>query len=199
MEKSIYKLKNLIYDLQYYLNSEDTNEILKSTSEIKDICNVIENGLKSAGIEIDVEDVQINLAADILNVIEFVYLPFDYALEEDYEYIERFSERRFTNLKASDSLRAHDEFWSQHETVSGNIYGSVPVEYLNSQNVKKLESYGWEKIEVEIIAFKDKNLLKKDVMDYCRRNFYRYIIVIEQDTKDFLILNYKINIDGVYK
>ena len=99
----------------------------------------------------------------------------------------------------AEALSDHNKFWSQHETVDGNIYGSVPAELLNARKIALLEKVGWERVSVEIIDFKKLNYSKEDIKNYCRKNLYRYIIIKENETSEILVLNYNLNIDGVYK
>ncbi len=199
MNKEMYKLKNLLYDLEYYIQNNRVESILKSTADIKDICDKIESIVKIEKIEIDCDSCSKSIEFDIINVLDFIYLPFDYAMEDDNSYIERFSNRRFDNLKNANALGDHNNFWSQHETVDGNIYGSMPAELLNVRKVELLQKAGWEKVSVEIIDFSKSGYDKTEIKKYCKKNLYRYIILKENETLEILVLNYNLNVDGVYK
>jgi len=132
-------------------------------------------------------------------VLDFIYIPFNYKMQDDNIYIKNFSKRRFENLKEASVLSDHNKFWSQHETIDGNIYGSVPIELLNAKKVALLEKSGWDKVSVEILDFKCSDLNQKQIKQYCKENLYRYIIIREKETSEILVLNYNLNIDGVYK
>lgn len=199
MNKEIYKLKNLLYDLEYYIQRDKNDTILECTEDIRKICDRIDSVVKSEKIGIDCENLCNVMEYDVINVLDFIYLPFDYVSEDDNSYIERFSNRRFENLMNAEALSDHNKFWSQHETVDGNIYGSVPAELLNARKIALLEKVGWNRVSVEIIDFKKLNYSKEDIKNYCRKNLYRYIIIKEKETSEILVLNYNLNIDGVYK
>ncbi len=199
MNKEIYKLKNLLYDLEYYIQRDKNDIILGCTDDIRKICDRIDSVVKSEKIGIDCENLCNVMEYNVINVLDFIYLPFDYVMEDDNSYIERFSNRRFESLMNAEALSDHNKFWSQHETVDGNIYGSVPAELLNARKIALLEKVGWERVSVEIIDFKKLNYSKEDIKNYCRKNLYRYIIIKENETSEILVLNYNLNIDGVYK
>lgn len=199
MNKEMYKLKNLLYDLEYYIQRNRVESILQNTSEIKEICEKIENVVRVEKIGIDYDNDSKSIECNVINVLDFIYLPFDYLLDDDNSYIERFSSRRFETLKNANALGDHNNFWSQHETIDGNIYGSLPMELLNSRKIALLESFGWKKVCVEIIDFSKNNFSKDEIKKYCRKNLYRYIILKENKTSEILVLNYDLNVDGVYK
>lgn len=199
MNKEIYKLKNLLYDLEYYIQRDRLDKILDSTNKIKSICNEIESKVDGDKIVIDYENVNQNNEYSIINVLDFIYMPFNYALEDDHNYIKKFSNRRFENLKESSALGDHNNFWSQHETIYGNIYGSVPIELLNAKKVALLKKAGWKEVKVEILDFDKENYDKEGIKNFCKKNLYKYIILKEKETSQYLVLNYNVNIDGVYK
>jgi hypothetical protein len=200
MSNEIYRLKNLLYDLEYYIQRNRHNEISKSTQEIRKICDEIDYTYTKDEISLEVEESsQGEKCFDVINVLEFIYIPFNYKMQEDNTYIKNFSKRRFENLKEASVLSDHNKFWSQHETIDGNIYGSVPIELLNVKKVALLEKSGWEKVNVEIMDFTCSDLSQMQIKQYCKENLYRYIIIREKETSEVLVLNYNLNIDGVYK
>ncbi|HKL41731.1 MAG TPA: hypothetical protein VJ962_04040 [Clostridia bacterium] len=200
MSNEIYRLKNLLYDLEYYIQRNRHSDISKSTQEIRKICDEIDNEYATDEISLEVEESsQKEKCFQIINVLDFIYIPFNYKMQDDNIYIKNFSKRRFENLKEASVLSDHNKFWSQHETIDGNIYGSVPIELLNAKKVALLEKSGWDKVSVEILDFKCSDLNQKQIKQYCKENLYRYIIIREKETSEILVLNYNLNIDGVYK
>lgn len=200
MSNEIYKLKNLLYDLEYYIQRNRHSDISKSTQEIRKICDEIDFAYAKDEISLEVEESsQKEQCFDVINVLDFIYIPFNYKMQDDNVYIKNFSKRRFENLKEASVLSDHNKFWSQHETIDGNIYGSVPIELLNAKKVALLEKSGWEKVSVEILDFKCSDLNQMQIKQYCKENLYRYIIIREKETSEILVLNYNLNIDGVYK
>jgi hypothetical protein len=200
MSNEIYRLKNLLYDLEYYIQRNRNSDISKSTQEIRKICDEIDYEYAKDEISLEVEESsQKEKCFEVINVLDFIYIPFNYKMQDDNIYIKNFSKRRFENLKEASVLSDHNKFWSQHETIDGNIYGSVPIELLNAKKVALLEKSGWEKVSVEILDFECSDLNQKQIKQYCKENLYRYIIIREKETSEILVLNYNLNIDGVYK
>src|SRR6056297_654602 len=197
MSNEIYRLKNLLYDLEYYIQRNRHSDISKSTQEIRKICDEIDNEYATDEISLEVEESsQKEKCFQIINILDFIYIPFNYKMQDDNVYIKNFSKRRFENLKEASVLSDHNKFWSQHETIDGNIYGSVPIELLNAKKVALLEKSGWEKVSVEILDFNCSDLNQKQIKQYCKENLYRYIIIREKETSEILVLNYNLNIDG---
>ncbi|MGM0378554.1 MAG: hypothetical protein ACQEQE_02305 [Bacillota bacterium] len=197
MKKNIYKLKNLIYDLEYYIDIKNDKEVLESINEMQEICSKIKKNYMN-GIEIDYSKSQ-PLDYEIINVLDFIYIPFEYKLEDDDIYIEKFFNKRTSDLKNTNTLNPHNEFWSKHETIAGNVYGSIPMELISKKQIESLKNIGWKKVKVEIVDLKNKDLCVKNIKKFCQKNFYRYIIIKEKETSAFLVLNYKMEINGVYK
>lgn len=200
MSNEIYKLKNLLYDLEYYIQRNRRSEIKKSTEEIRKICDEIEKTYTEDEISLGIEEsTHREKCFEVINLLDFIFIPFNYKMQDDNIYIENFSKRRFENLKEANVLGDHNNFWSKHETIDGNIYGSVPIELLNAKKVALLEQYGWEKVKVEILDFNCSDFNQKQIKKYCKENLHRYIIIKENETSEILVLNYNLNIDGVYK
>lgn len=200
MSNDIYRLKNLLYDLEYYMQRNRTDDILMATHKIKEICENIDDVYSDHPIDLAHEtEGDLEEYYKVINVLDFIYIPFNYKMQDDNIYIKNFSKRRFENLKSSNVLSDHNNFWSQHETIDGNIYGSVPIELLNAKKVALLEQCGWQKVKVEVLDFSNADFDEKDIRKYCKENLYRYIIIREKETSEILVLNYNLKIDGVYK
>lgn len=105
-------------------------------------------------------------------------------------YLVSFCEERTRELMKARAINTHNEFWKQHQTVAGNIYGSVPSELLRKENVEILMDYGWAEASVDIIDFKVSGYTKDRVLKYVSENFASYIIVDELRTHSLLVLRY---------
>ncbi len=105
-------------------------------------------------------------------------------------YLISFCEERTKELMKARAINNHNEFWKQHQTVAGNIYGSVPSELLRKDNVDQLIAYDWEEVSVDIIDFKISGYNRDRIIKYVSESFNSYIIVDETRTKSMLILRY---------
>lgn len=126
----------------------------------------------------------------VINAIPFLI---KHVEEEDLDkdnYLVSFCEERTRELMKARAINTHNEFWKQHETVSGNVYGSVPSELLRTENNDILKEYGWVEKSVEIIDFKISGYSKERILKYVSDNFKSYIIVHETRTKSLLVLRY---------
>ncbi|GKT22192.1 hypothetical protein ADUPG1_004496, partial [Aduncisulcus paluster] len=54
------------------------------------------------------------------------------------------------------AINQHNEFWKQHRTVHGNVYGSVPKELIKPVHAEQLERFGWHEVNVNILDFGNK-------------------------------------------
>lgn len=105
-------------------------------------------------------------------------------------YLVSFCEERTRELMKARAINTHNEFWKQHQTVAGNVYGSVPSELLRQEHIEILKDYGWHDAEVDIIDFKLSGYNKDRILKYVSENFKSYIIVDEIRTKSLLVLRY---------
>lgn len=128
----------------------------------------------------------------VINSIPFLMKSVD--TDDIYEdnYLINFCEERTKELMKARAINNHNEFWKQHQTVAGNIYGSVPSELLRKENVEILINYDWTKVSVDIIDFKISGYNRDRIIQYVSDNFKTYIIVDEVRTKSLLILRYNI-------
>ncbi len=121
-----------------------------------------------------------------INSIPFLVKPMVLANIFDGDNLERFAEERTEQLMLSRAINHHNEFWKQHETLSGNVYGAVPAELLTDDSVRMLENAGWDQIEVEILDFGGIRPDYQNLVTYCNKNFERFILVKETSTETVL-------------
>lgn len=126
-----------------------------------------------------------------INELDFLVKPT--CIDNVYEgnYIEHFCEERTEQLKHARAFECHNEFWLQHQTVHGNIFGSVPVELMPDDTAEALEKQGWIRVKVHILDF-GRVKEKQAIIDYCDKFFSHYIIIVEKTTGMYLVLQYHI-------
>lgn len=130
-----------------------------------------------------------NITFDRINVIDFVYKPI---YKKDYfegDYIIRFAEERTQDLKLANALDVHNKFWIQHKTLTGSIFGSVPMELLDKDAISTLFNRGWIDTKVEIYEILNSDDVK-EITDVCKAKFDKYILVKEELTNAYLVLYY---------
>lgn len=126
----------------------------------------------------------------VINSIPFLVKNVD--TDDIYEdnYLISFCEDRTRELMKARAINTHNEFWKQHQTVSGNVYGSVPSELLRKENIEILLDYNWMEKSVDIIDFKVSGFTRDRIQKYVSENFRSYIIVDEIRTNSLLVLRY---------
>lgn len=205
----IEKLKENIYSLERAINVREHDIFRREIQNILEECSALEIEFYSKDEdEIEVESVESveeaviehveepvedqEVSYDVLNTIEFLYKPLDRVDIYDGNYLEYFAEERTNQLMTSRAINNHNEFWKQHVTISGNVYGSVPVELIHEESKETLERFGWKLIDVDVLDFRCKYEDKEDILKYCERAFDKYILVNEVTTDSYLILNYNV-------
>lgn len=194
MNSKFDELRKALYDLEREYNNNNIEKFDKEINKIRvslyDIKKEFEDGLK---IEPETVDNAIDCGqTDVINTLQFLYKPMDDITYYRDEYIERFGEQRTEELMKSMAINQHNEFWKLHETVNGNVYGSVPIELINKESISKLLDFNWNIVDVNIREFPCGEHSTKEMVEYCNRNYDYYIIIIEKETRTHLILEYLI-------
>lgn len=160
-------------------------QIEKNLKELKDIFYTENAHLIKRQSELGIEQMRFNE----INELDFLVKPT--CIDNVYEgnYIEYFCEERTEQLKRANAFDSHNEFWLQHQTVHGNIFGSVPIELLEPATAEALSKQGWVKVTVKILDF-GKVKEKQAIIDYCDKYFGHYIIIMEKTTNMYLVLQY---------
>lgn len=187
MEQEILALKRAIFELERNDYSKDKTKAISSIDDIIHTCQKIKSSLGTQEVT-----KYKNLKCVKINTISFIYKPILVKNYFEGDYIIRFGEERAKDLKDAGALDAHNEFWIQHKTIKGNIFGSIPKELLNEKSLKSLLNSGWKESEVDIIDIKDCNEDIKEIISFCENTFNHYILIKEELTKTHLILNYRI-------
>ncbi|SHK15296.1 hypothetical protein [Paramaledivibacter caminithermalis] len=189
MEQEISALKRAIFELE---RNDSLGNITKLSSNIDDIISICEKIKSTLKAQESDKYKKIKLNCVIINTIPFIYKPILVKNYYEGDYIVRFGEQRAEDLKQAGALNAHNEFWIQHKTIKGNIFGSIPKELLDENSLKKLLRSGWREAEVDIIDIKDSHRDIKEIISFCENTFNHYILLKEELTNTHLILHYKI-------
>lgn len=187
MKQEILALKRAILELEVNSSVNKENKLIKSLDNIICICEKIKSGFQKK-----CDTTYKNLKCSRINTISFLYKPLRVRNYFEGDYIVRFGAARSQDLKDAKALKAHNEFWIQHKTIKGNIFGSVPKELLNENSIKSLVTSGWMETEVDIFDISDGTENIREIMDFCEREFNHYILIEEELTNTHLILHYKI-------
>ncbi len=187
MKNKIQGLKVAVEALERAVEENDGKCFDIQLRNIKDLCNQ----LKMATAKSDAP-VMKNNPYKTINTISFLMKPILRHNLYEGEYLERFSEERTEQLIGAQAINKHNEFWKQHETIRGNIYGSVPYELLEETSSRKLINSGWEVVDVDIHDFGKIQPDLTSVIEFCTSNFEYYILVKEMSTDTILVLVFNI-------
>jgi len=188
MLKTIKELKNSAIRLEKAYNSFDKESFNKELQLIKEASSALayihDESYAEEAFAYELHNIR------VLNTIPFLVKTVE--VDDVYEsnYLEKFCEERTDQLMKAMAINHHNEFWKQHATVNGNIYGSVPLELLRDETVRKLLNYGWVEVDVDIIDLSSASNDRKEVLKFCRCNFDRFIVVNEVSTNTLLVLRY---------
>lgn len=188
MQNNLTKLKKAVDGLEGALIQSSKSSIDTYIEEIEKLCKVIKN-------QSDFETVKLAPVAEkhrLITEIEFLYKPVTMKNVYAGNYLERFAEERTNDLKYSKAINQHNEFWKQHETIAGNVYGSVPMELINADSANYLARSGWLTVSVDVLEVDFDCEDKRACVEYCETYFNKYIIVNELETNSILVLKYNI-------
>ncbi|MGB3367976.1 MAG: hypothetical protein WBA54_10835 [Acidaminobacteraceae bacterium] len=201
MQSKIHALRRVLVSLEdavSYCNIEKfNNDILKIEELVESLKDEFydENSIK---IELEkskkvlVKEKVDKFNGDVLNTLEFVYKPVTVINVYDGNYLEEFSERRTEELSKAYAINNHNEFWKQHSTINGNVYGSVPCELIKQTSIDMLIDFGWKSVEVDIVDYNSEIPDLNNLTKYCESLYSHFIIINEQNTNEPLVLHYKI-------
>lgn len=187
MEQDMLALKRAVFELEKNNSSKDKNKIISNIDNIISICKELKANINKQEKK-EFKDVE----CIYINTISFIYKPILVKNYFEGDYIVRFAEQRTNDLKEAKALEAHNEFWIQHKTIKGNVFGSVPKELLDEKSIKSLLYSGWNEIEVDIMDVKGDYENIKEIINFCENTFNYYILLKEELTNEHLILHYKI-------
>lgn len=187
MEQEILAIKRAILELEKNNSKDNESKILKNIDNIIRVCERLKDNFQNKN-EKDFK----NVKCSKINTITFIYKPLRVKNYFEGDYIVKFAEARSADLKEAKALDSHNEFWIQHKTIKGNIFGSVPKELLKEESVKALLRAGWREAEVDIYDIKESLEDIKEIISFCEETLNHYILIEEELTNTHLILHYKI-------
>lgn len=187
MEQEIRAIKRAILELEQIDSIDNESIIIKNIDSIICMCQKLKVDIQKHD-----EKVYKNVKSSKINTITFMYKPLRVTNYFDGDYIVKFAEARSSDLKDAKALDSHNEFWIQHKTIKGNIFGSVPKELLKDESIKTLMKSGWNEAEVDIYDIKECFDDIKEITSFCENTFSNYILIEEELTNTHLILHYKI-------
>lgn len=186
------------------------NKSIKAFGELFDTDNIQIELAEPSSDQIDFKDVDIELdveynpstgtvihtnrhfTSDIINELNFLYKPVDRINVFDGNYLEKFAEERTDQLMKSRSINQHNEFWKLHQTVRGNVYGSVPTELLTPENLETLRRFGWKDVMVSIHDYGVLNVDLDELISHIEEQHEFFILLFEEETNTHLVLEYSI-------
>jgi hypothetical protein len=193
MNYGLQDLKEAVERLDEAIEDLDAEDVDLCVKLIKNIASQIKSDFWSQHIENDSVIIQPvkkhNSDFNIINSLEFLYKPMHFINVYEGNEIEYYSRERTEELMESGAIDAHNDFWQHHETVYGNVYGSLPVELVNREAAGKLTRYGWKKTVVDIIEFKNE-CDEMAIREIAERKYRHYIIIREKETQGILVLRY---------
>jgi len=201
MQSKIHALRRVLVSLEdavSYCNIEKFNNDILKIEEI--VGNLKDEFYDENSIKIELEKSKKALTkekiekfnGDVLNTLEFVYKPVNVINVYEGNYLEEFSERRTEDLSKAYAINNHNEFWKQHSTINGNVYGSVPCELIKQTSIDILIDFGWKPVEVDIVDYNSEIPDFNNLTKYCKSVYSHFIIINEQKTNETLVLHYKI-------
>lgn len=176
-------LKAAVQELEQAVKESDGAGFNRNLQIIRELCSDLKLVTQSREPESRKE-----MPYNTINTLPFLMKPVMRENLFEGNYLENFSEERTEQLMHSRAINNHNEFWKQHETIRGNIYGAVPVELIAEDAAAALVNYGWEIVEVDILDFGRKRVDIRQVTEFCQKNFDYFILVKESSTDMILAL-----------
>jgi len=135
---------------------------------------------------------EVKMEHDIINTIRFLYKPIKRRNYYEGDYLLEFAEERTRELKEAGAIEVHNSFWTEHKSIKGNVFGSVPKELLKEKAINSLAKNGWLETSVNILEIKNRDIDIKEFTNYCEKAFNHFILIQEKTTRAYLVLQYKI-------
>ncbi len=186
MKNDIYNIQKRIDELKKAFEFGNKKHVQQLLDEIILFCNRMKENIKGT------PKILCGIDVERINQIIFLYKP---VLKKDYyegSYLEEFARQRTYELQNTRSLDIHNQFWKSHEVIKGNVFGSLPMELIRYDSIKKLKKYGWKEAMVDILEIKERKCTHRELAEYCEEQYGHFIIVNEKSTGSELILHYHI-------
>lgn len=182
MQEQVTVLKESIARLETSLQMDSSDEVQALLQRMSALCEQMRHDYKM------VHKKDTGVYYKKINVLPFLYKPI--AVDDPYEgsYLEHFSDERTYQLQVTKSIEGHNAFWKEHNVVTGNVFGSVPVDLIPSESAEALKKCGWQESLVDVIDFGKRVTDTKQLVEFCQQNFKRYIMLMEESSHAYLAL-----------
>jgi len=199
MHKKVEDLKNAVRVMEESMVALDLDGFQSQMRSVKQLLASIEQefGKAASAAEAVVlsssnDGKSMSRPYNIINTIAFMYKPTKRIDIYEGNYLEFFAEERTEQLMKAKAINQHNEFWKQHETINGNIYGSVPKELIKGAQAEQLSRFGWHEVNVNILDFGAGIEDERELVRFCNISFPHYILIMEETTETYLVLEYLI-------
>ncbi len=197
MHRQVQSLRNAIREMEESMVALDLEGFQSGIKAVRRMLSTIEQDFGKAIIAADSVVLSeennkrtMSRPYDIINTIAFLYKPTKRIDIFEGNYLEFFAEERTEQLMKAMAINQHNEFWKQHQTIHGNIYGSVPKELIKPENADQLERFGWHEVNVNVLDFGAEIEDERELVRYCNISFPHYILILEETTSSYLVLEY---------
>lgn len=199
MQKKIQNLKNAVREMEESMVAMDLESFQEQMRSVRKMLSSIEQEFGKAviaaeSVVLSKDDHRKTMSRpyDIINTITFLYKPTKRIDIFEGSYLEFFAEERTEQLMKAMAINQHNEFWKQHRTVHGNVFGSVPKELIKRDHADQLERYGWLEVNVNVLDFGRDIEDERELVRFCNISFPYYILILEETTNSYLVLEYLI-------
>ncbi len=186
MKEQIVALKHYVLELEYALSANQSEGVRNASRVMRDLLDQLESDMLS------VQEKQTGVYFKAINTIPFLYKPIAVLNPYEGDYLERFSRERHEQLTAAGAIAQHNNFWTDHNVMRGNIFGSVPKELLSEDAIYSLKRMGWEEVKVDILDFGRRITDIKAISEFLEENFDHYIMIKEEPTQSTLALKFAV-------
>lgn len=194
MHSSILQMQKILLELDKSLMSGDVESLQVCLGQMRLICDNIEETFQDE-IEYNIrkiEQYKSKYKYEHVNDVPFLIKVVTVTNAYSDDYLDNFVKVRSEQLEKALAIDAHNRFWMSHQTVHGNVFGSVPSELLRPASLEKLKSFGWKDVNVEVYDFGKDLERTMAFYEYCDIEFGKYVIVREMETKSYLVLKYNL-------
>ncbi len=199
MHRKVQNLKRTIREMEESMVALDLEAFQGNIKAVRRLLSAIEKDFGKSIIAADAvvlsdEDNKRTMSRpySIINTIAFLYKPTKRIDIFEGNYLEFFAEERTEQLMKAMAINQHNEFWKQHKTIHGNVFGSVPNELIKKENADQLERFGWHEVNVNVLDFGNEIEDERELVRYCNISFPHYILIMEETTGSYLVLEYLI-------
>lgn len=184
MQEHMTVLKQTFARLELSLQNQSSDDIQESLQKMTALCEQMRHDYKM------VSQKDTGVYYKKINSIPFLYKPVEAVDPYEGNYLERFSDERAYQLQVTKSMDGHNAFWKEHNVVTGNVFGSVPVDLIPPEAAAGLKKCGWKETFVEVLDFGKRVTDTRQLVEFCQSNFSKYIMISEEATHSYIALSF---------